>query len=263
MSGTGLSIFCELFAILTLFLWKARIVAIKPNDRPTEAMALKGIKMKFRIFSPVNVMMQARLCWMALVVGICATITASDAHAQSYKIRAGDTVRVEVLEDPSLNRSILVAPDGRITVPTAGSVRAAGQSVEGIKRIVTNKLAGNFANTPNVFVSLEKLNVPRQITPRAPVSPPMISVYVMGEASKPGKIEVSPGTNILQMFAVMGGFTNFAAVKRIQLRSVNPKTRVQHIRNLNYKTIEAGDRSGLIQLNDGDTIVVPQRRLFE
>jgi len=222
--------------------------------------------MNFWMFLRTHVLRPSFFCWMALVVAIGATVAPSDAYAQSYKLRAGDTVRVEVLEDPSLNRTLLVAPDGNITVPTAGSVRAAGQSVESIKSTITTKLAGNFANTPNIFVSLEKLNEPRQVVRRAPTPPPpppMISVYVMGEASKPGKIEVSPGTNVLQMFAVMGGFTNFAAVKRIQLRRIDARNHTQSIHKLNYKAIEAGHRSGLTTLQDGDTIIVPQRRLFE
>ena len=101
------------------------------------------------------------------------------------------------------------------------------------------------------------------MTPLPLVTPEMISVYVMGEANNPGKLEISPGTNVLQLFAVMGGFTNFAATKRIQLRRVDNNTGKQQIYGLNYKVIEAGGEGGLTTLREGDTIVIPQRRLFE
>ncbi len=196
------------------------------------------------------------LALMALSL-LLAGFAASPADAQGYQIRAGDVLRIEVLEDASLNRTVLVAPDGRISVPSAGSLRAAGNTVEGVQRTLTTRLEGNFAAAPNVYVSIERLAERAPRLPRGPVEPETISVYVMGEATRPGKIEVEPGTSVLQMFAEMGGFTKFAATKRIQLRQGDT------IRKLSYPNIEAGGPAGRITLRDGDVIVVPQRRLFE
>ena len=114
------------------------------------------------------------------------------------------------------------------------------------------------SNTPNVFVSIEQLAERRPVTPREPVPDPVITVYVVGEVSNPGRIEVTPGTNVLQMFAIMGGFTNFAATKRIQLRRGGTV-----VANMNYDVIERGGAGGQTTLTDGDVIVVPQRKLFE
>jgi polysaccharide export outer membrane protein len=218
-----------------------------------------------RSITPSVMSLRHRLAGLlpVLMAALLITLSAQLVQAQTYQIRPGDKLRIEVLEDPSLNRAVLVAPDGRITLPTAGTIRAAGQSVEAVQRTLTTRLAGNFAATPNVFVSLEELYVAPVRTPQPEAAPPVISIFVLGEVAKPGELEVAPGTNVLQAFAVMGGFTNFAAVKRIQLRRVDPKTGVQQIIALNYKRIEAGDRSGLTSLREGDTIVVPQRRLFE
>ena len=195
-----------------------------------------------------------RLFCMTLIFGI----TAHHAQAQGYQIKAGDTLRIEVLEDASLNRTVLVAPDGRISVPQAGTISVRGQSVETVQSNLTQRLASNFANTPNVFVSIEQLAQPRPSTPRVPEPDPVITVYVLGEVGNPGRVEVEPGTNVLQMFAVMGGFTRFAATKRIQLRRGGTV-----VANLNYDQIELGGNGGQTTLADGDVIVVPQRKLFE
>jgi polysaccharide export outer membrane protein len=65
------------------------------------------------------------------------------------------------------------------------------------------------------------------------------------------------------MFAIMGGFTKFAAIKRVQLRRADASGSEQ-VYFLNYPAIEAGEISGgRATLADGDVIVVPQRRLFE
>lgn len=183
---------------------------------------------------------------------------ANQAEAGSgYKLRAGDTLRIEVLEDPALNRTVLVAPDGRISIPYVGGLRVSGRTIDAVRSELTAKLSPNFAAAPSVYVALERQ---REIKPvsRGPVVAPTIDVFVMGEATKPGKLEVAPGTTILQLFAQMGGFNKFAAVKRVQLR------RGTKVQLLNYKKIESGtSNAGSIVLSDGDVIVVPQRKLFE
>ena len=211
--------------------------------------------MKRRTFLP------SRLAglWHVICLTLALGAPTGAAQAQGYQVKPGDTLRIEVLEDASLNRSVLVAPDGRISVPQAGTISVRGQSIEAIERNLTQRLAGNFASTPNVFVSIQQLAEQRPAQPRIPRPDPTIAVYVMGEVSKPGRVEVKPGTNVLQMFAIMGGFTKFAATKRIQLRSENSTT----VRQLNYDLIERGGQGGMTKLRDGDVIVVPQRKLFE
>lgn len=202
----------------------------------------------------------------AFVAGLLFSFTATgplDAQ-QSYGIRPGDVLRIEVLEDPSLNRTVLVTPDGRITFPQAGALRVSGRGVEAVQRDLTNRLAASFAATPNVFVSIDRLAERVPVAPVPPAPPEMISIFVVGEAGNTGEIELSPGTTVLQMFGVIGGFSQFAATKRIQLRRIDPQTQAETIYRLDYNAIERGtSRSGLTTLMDGDVIVVPQRRLFE
>jgi polysaccharide export outer membrane protein len=93
--------------------------------------------------------------------------------------------------------------------------------------------------------------------------PPVISAFVVGEANKLGQLDVAPGTTAMQMFAVMGGFTKFTAIKRVQLRRTDASG-VEQVFTLNYRDIQRGlVNTGQTQLADGDVIVVPQRRLFE
>ena len=62
----------------------------------------------------------------------------------------------------------------------------------------------------------------------------------------------------------MGGFSKFAATKRIQLRRIDPKTRTEKVYMFNYDAIERGENNGgNTRLMDGDVILVPQRKLFE
>lgn len=184
--------------------------------------------------------------------------TAASAQGD-YRVQEGDTLQLEVLEDSSLNRSLLVLPDGRITVPFVGPVRASGRTLSQIQANVRAGLTPSFAEAPTVFISLRALNVPR---PEEEEDPVTIAVYVVGEVEEPGKREIEPGTTLLQFFAEMGGFSRFAATKRIQLRTSRSGREVVYA--LNYDEIERGSRVGTgTVLVDGDVIVVPQRRLFE
>ena len=200
-----------------------------------------------------------------IILGVLlAAIVSTGAFAQSsYKIRSGDSLQVEVLEDPTLNRSVLVLPDGSISFPLVGTIPAAGRSIDAVKGDLAAALAGNFAAAPTVFVGVGTLAV---ATPRAAGGSAgtgrMISVYAMGEVTTPGKADVAPGTTVLQFLAQAGGFTRFAAQKRIQLRRT-AKGGDEQVYLFNYDGTGASGIAGSTRLQAGDVIVVPQRKLFE
>ena len=201
---------------------------------------------------------------LALPFLLAALTVPATAQDGGYLIRSGDTLRIEVLEDPGLNRSVLVSPDGRITLPLAGGVRAAGKTVEAVQSELSARLAPNFATAPNVYVSIERIaeHVARGGGGVATV--PTVDIYVIGEAAKAGRLSVARGTTVLQFFAEMGGFSKFAATKRIQLRRTDPKTGTEKTYTINYDAIENGSsRMGATVLMKGDVIVIPQRKLFE
>ena len=202
----------------------------------------------------------------AALLWLTAMLTATEAQAQEYRIRAGDTLRIEVIEDSSLNRNVLVSPDGRISVPLAGTLQASGRTVEEVQIILADQLASNFASAPNVFVAVERVAEVAPAAPRVagpPAPPPTNAIYLLGEVANPGKIEVEPGTTILQLFAQMGGFTRFAATQRIQLRRTDALG-VETIYTLNYDAMLTGQSPNATALvTEGDVIVVPERGLFE
>lgn len=194
---------------------------------------------------------------VVLFASVVIGILALPAVAQGYRIQSGDTLRIEVLEDESLSREVLVRPDGRINVPLAGTLRAGGRSVEQVGEELARLLAPNFAFEPNVFVSLDTLNEPREPLRRT------IDVFVIGEAGSPGRHTPERGTTLLQFFGEMGGFSRFAATKRIMLRRTD-KSGKETVYQFNYDAMLDGTGTGgATKLADGDVIVIPERRLFE
>ena len=187
---------------------------------------------------------------------LLAGLAAPAAHAQAagYRIQPGDSLSVTVLEDDTLNRQLLVLPDGRISMPLAGSVTAGGQTVDAVERTIANKLASNFAVRPNVFVSVAAVDEEAGQFP----------IFVLGQVTTPGEVQVDPGTTMLQAIALSGGLERFAATKRIQLRRTDPVTHQEKLFLFNYNAVERGGSiESMITLREGDVIIVPERRLFE
>jgi polysaccharide export outer membrane protein len=181
------------------------------------------------------------------------TVPAALAQSASYRIQPGDQLQITVLEDETLNRQLLVTPDGQISVPLAGTVRVAGQTVGAVEEIIADRLTSNFAVRPNVFVALTAVDP----------SAGLFKVYVLGQVNSPGEIEVEAGTTLLQALALAGGPSNFAAAKRIQLRRTDASGQ-ERLYLFNYRAVERGGSiQSMIALRDGDVIVVPERRLFE
>lgn len=187
-------------------------------------------------------------------------ILALTATAQDYRIRSGDTLQIEVLEDATLNRTAIVLPDGQISLPVAGTVRVAGRSLADVQAELVSRLAPGFTSPPTVFVTLSALAERPAATAAVPRT---IDIFILGAAATPGKVQVSPGTTLLQAIAQAGGLSPFAAKKRVQLRRVD-KAGNEQIYKLDLDAIERGvSAGGTTRLVAGDVIVIPQRKLFE
>lgn len=210
------------------------------------------------------------LLTLSLIAAFAVVITgflASDVEAQgaNYRIRSGDVLSIEVLEDPSLSREVLILPDGRFSFPFAGSVLAGGRTTDQVAANLSSGIASNFAAPPNVFVSVRQLRP--QVEDTAPTIDPVqetINIYLVGEVNAPGLKTVLPGSSLLQALSTSGGFTTFAALRRLQLRRTDPATGRQTVTTINYRALSNGaELSRDIILAEGDVILVPQRRLFE
>jgi polysaccharide export outer membrane protein len=190
---------------------------------------------------------------IAMLVTVLAAPLAL-AQGAGYRIQPGDVLDITVLEDETLNRQTLVLPDGRVSVPLAGSVQAAGNSVETVERTIADRLASNFAVRPSVFVSVVSIDEEEETFP----------IYVLGQVTAPGLQEIESGTTLLQAVALAGGPDRFAATKRIQLRRTDPSTGQEKLYIFNYNAVERGGAiQSMITLRPGDVIIVPERRLFE
>jgi len=169
-----------------------------------------------------------------------AAPNADKAPADSYVIGASDMIAVTVFKEPTLSGTLLVRPDGMISMPLLGDVKASGKTPLELADEIATKLK-KFVQDPNVTVVLNQNNSK--------------IVYLMGEVGKTGPVNMTPGMTLLQAVATAGGLTQYANAKKMYiLRNSGGK---QEKIPVQYRQALKGDSSLNLILNPGDTIVVP------
>ena len=220
----------------------------------------------------INIIQELKIVRLVtwIVISLAASLLALSVSAEtgSYRLQSGDIIEITVLEDPNLNRRVLVRPDGRVSLPLAGTVQAAGRSLEAVQSEVRARLQGTFVNPPTVTASLIALApppLPALPEPPEPEAPPVIhSIYVLGEVQRPGKYdyESTRPVTALQALTMAGGPATFAARHRIQIRRMVDGAETLEL--FDYDALESGEGpSPSALLTDGDVIVVPERGLFD
>jgi polysaccharide export outer membrane protein len=166
-------------------------------------------------------------------------LSSPPALSDEYRLGPGDKLRIEVYKDAQLSQSAQIRPDGKITLPLIGDVKAAGLTPIELRDTMTKSLK-EYVTNPTVTVIVVEATTPL--------------AYVMGEVNHPGAITLQSPLTIIQALALAGGLKDFADAKNIRVLR-RTASGVQTIA-FNYK--EALRSSGdLIYLRPGDTVVVP------
>jgi polysaccharide export outer membrane protein len=158
-----------------------------------------------------------------------------------YAIGPQDILGISVWKEPDLTQTVVVRPDGRISLPLVNDVQAAGLTPMQLAASVTAELRKYLAD-PRVTVVVTQINSQR--------------IYVLGEVNKAGTYALFPGMTLLQALSSAGGFTQFADVKKIYLLRTENGGQVKFL--FNYKEVVHGRAPEQnIALKTGDTIIVP------
>ena len=185
---------------------------------------------------------------LAVMLGVCTGAPAQ--QAKNYALQPGDSVEVSVWQDQRLNRTIVVGPDGMISFPLVGHIRAAGMTVQALESLLSKQLRKNYQTDPQVTVTLSEVGLGTGS-----------QVFITGEVNKPGPVSITTGTSVMQAIAMSGGLGRFAAKSRIQIHRKVAGS--EQVLLFNYSDFESGKNlEGNIALQPGDVIVVPERGLF-
>jgi polysaccharide export outer membrane protein len=161
----------------------------------------------------------------------------------AYVIGPEDVLDVAVWGNTDVSRTIPVRPDGRISLPLLNDVQAGGLTPMQLGVAIAAALERYIAD-PMVSVIVREVH--------------SFKVTVIGEVKTPGRYELHSRTTVLDVLALAGGFSQYAARSRITIL----RRQGDAVRELPYdfeKITRAGSRAGQdnICVQPGDIIVVP------
>ncbi len=164
-----------------------------------------------------------------------------------YKIGVDDVIKVNVWKNPELTIEVPVRPDGMISVPLIGDVKAAGLSPETVSKNIKLKLK-KFIRDPLVAVILTQLNSHEYLS----------RVRVTGAVRTPISLPYRQGMTVLDAVLAAGGINDFASAGSTKLyRRVKNKSNAINIDLDNI--LNGGKLSTNYILKPGDIITVPER----
>ena len=158
---------------------------------------------------------------------------------EEYRIGPEDTLQISVWKNDAMSRSVPVRPDGMVSLPLVNDVEAAGLTPMELRDVLIEKLSVYMPN-PEVSVILTDVH--------------SFKVSVIGEVYKPARYELKARTTILDVLALAGGFTPFAARQRVVVLRANGKG-IKRI-PFNYNKVIAAEQENFY-VQPGDIVLVP------
>jgi polysaccharide export outer membrane protein len=160
----------------------------------------------------------------------------------SYIIGAEDVLSIYVWKEPDMSKTIPVRPDGMISLPLVGEIKAAGHTPVQLQDVLAAAMK-KYVSDPQVTVVVEKIS--------------SLSFNIVGEIAKPGFYPLTRRMTVLDAIAMAGGFKDFAKTKKVYVLRISANGTQQRL-PFNYKDVIAGkNEQQNIELLPRDTIVVP------
>jgi len=159
-----------------------------------------------------------------------------------YMIGPEDILEISVWKSPDLSTATIVRPDGMISLPLIGEIKANNRTAKELKGVIEQRL-GEYKQDPVVSVIVKEANSQ--------------SIYIMGEIARPGKYLLRSETRILQAISLAGGFTpgankdNIIILRKNLINPEGKKIRIKYSDIISGKNPEAN-----ILVRSGDTILL-------
>lgn len=169
-----------------------------------------------------------------------------DPRSRELVLGVGDSISINVWENKDFNTDATIRPDGTITMPLIGDIKAVGETPSSLKAKIKSRL-GDYV----------KLGTSAEITV-AVRSWKSYRFTIQGEVAHPGVIGADQYLTVADAMALAGGPTKFAKRNEITLLRRDPKSGEIRKIPLDYDLVASGKRQDMnIYVLPGDTIWVP------
>ncbi len=170
-------------------------------------------------------------------------------YEPGYTLFPGDQIDVIIQSAPELSRTLTIAPDGRISMPMAGSIMAAGRTIPWLEQAVRTEMAKQLVDPTTAITS-------RAFAPQ--------NIFVGGQVAQQGTYAMSGPIGSLEAIIMAGGFLPSAKTREVAIlrRAANGGLMmrvIDHKRGLKNVRSYADN----MQLKRGDIIFIPRNSLSE
>lgn len=155
-----------------------------------------------------------------------------------YVLGPGDEVLIRGWGVVDIDYRAVIDRNGLVNIPTMGSVVLGGVKASDAEKVV-HGVVGRFYKDMTLSVTFGQLRA--------------ITVYVVGNASRPGTYTVSSLSTLVTALFSSGGPDANGSLRRVQLMRGGKQVAELDL----YAFIGKGDKSGDVKLQDGDTIFIP------
>lgn len=170
-----------------------------------------------------------------------------DPRATELVLGVGDVVAINVWENKEFNTEATIRPDGTITMPLIGDLKAAGETPTSLKKQIKTQLADYVKSTPGTELVTIAVKAWRSY-----------KFTIQGEISRPGVYSSEGFVTVADAVAMAGGLTRFAKQSEIKIFRRDPATKKVRQIPLDYGQIASGKRLDMnIWVLAGDVISVP------
>ena len=165
---------------------------------------------------------------------------------ERYLLHPGDVLEIQYRYTPEFNQTVMVQPDGFISLEIGGDLKVAGRNLAQVRSGILAR-ARTRLESPELLVVLKEFQKPY--------------VVVAGEVLQPGKLEMRENLTAVQAVLLAGGFKDSARSSQILVfRKLNAET--AEVRSLNLRTLKrTSDLENDLTLQAGDMILVPRNRI--
>jgi polysaccharide export outer membrane protein len=182
------------------------------------------------------------LCCVSSVMGQSRG-AASSSPMENYTLKPLDVLRVDVFQEPDLQKEVRVSAEGSITLPLIGEVYVKDMTVESARRLVTDRYNADYLVNPQVTMLVLSYQERR--------------IHVHGQVNQPGPVLIPPEENMTLSQAISGarGLTRLADERNIRIKRVDASGRSRVI-EVDFKEILQDPQAKDIPVYDGDNIFV-------
>jgi len=168
--------------------------------------------------------------------GPVVVLEPEEVAARSYaapRLQRGDRIKVTVYGEDNLGGVYDIDPGGNVSLPLAGTIRAAGHTRAELEAALTAKFKSEYLQNPKVTVDYAAFR----------------PFYVLGEAEHPGEFPYKAGMSVLDGITAAGGLT---------YRGSRWSVLVKHSSEVEWREYPLTSAIN-ISLFPGDSIRIPER----